>query len=168
MAFKQREKERDEYHDPRTRVGHLAGEAEVGPSLAKYEGNWYFDPARRPGRCPSGYRAHIHLSGQGDLQLGRLRRPRRPDRQGRGLGLSQGQARPRADPGPLRLLRRQPGWDQGRIVGKATEHRTGVGMMEECAFDPIGTPYGYGEALRCQEIPFMKRFIWTADRARSG
>ena len=87
--------------------GTILAHGDEGPSLAKYEGQWYFDPAvvtadvlrvtERTYTCPyKGTCNWVDFVG--------------PDgrTEGCGLGLSRGQVRPRADQGPLRILRRQP------------------------------------------------------------
>ena len=94
--------------------GTTLAEGEEDPSVAKYEGNWYFDPAAVHSDVLKVTERHLHLPHQGHLQLGRVRRARRGLGQGRGVGLPEGQGRPRADPGSLRLLRRQPGLDPRR------------------------------------------------------
>ena len=49
--------------------GAALAEAELGPGLAKYEGNWYFDPTAVNSSVLS-VTAHLHLPDERHLQLG--------------------------------------------------------------------------------------------------
>ena len=79
--------------------GTAAGAGRGRPRPGQVRRQLVLRPDDRPGRFAARHRAYLHLPAQGYLQLGRLRRARRPDRARRGMGLSQGQARPRGDRG---------------------------------------------------------------------
>ena len=86
----------------------LAEAEEMGRDVIGYEGNLYFDPAAVVGGVLQVTEKTYTCPVQGDLPLGRLPRPRRPNRRERRLGLRPTQARPRGHQGPLRVLRRNP------------------------------------------------------------
>ena len=86
--------------------GAVLAQGEPGSGVIEYEGNLVLRPGRRRRDGPAGHGPDLHLPLQGDLQLGRLRRPRRPDGPDVAWVYPETKAGPRGDPGAVRVLRR--------------------------------------------------------------